>query len=131
MQILLPMIQYHVYLSRRNELKLYIYENSSNWMIKADVIKINLVSWILRARSRLFFSFHKSINRPTHGHTFRPVGTPWYETSLWSARFNEFGAVSSFKLMRNKNANGLINLNMSLWHSRVSWTRLKRTSFTN
>ena len=37
----------------------------------------------------LISSFHKSINRPTHGHTFRPEGTPWYETSLWSARFNK------------------------------------------
>ena len=30
----------------------FINENSSNWMIKADVIKMNPVSWILRARCR-------------------------------------------------------------------------------
>ena len=36
-----------------------INENSSNWMIKADIIKMNPVSWILRTRSRLISSFHK------------------------------------------------------------------------
>ena len=37
-------------------------------MIKVDVIKMNPVSWILRVRSPLFFSFHKCINRPTDRH---------------------------------------------------------------